>query len=178
LVDTTLTRDFLENNENEIEKEFFEKYMICPDIDGTDLLDEFYDNHLTLSTNRKTSYRLFAPIYLTVNNKDIMVEHVWHSQIENKLPNIIGAKIQSFNGKDINSLIEDFPSYCSDKTNAEVREWIANKIIAGRYSEPRVLSLEMENGQLITLDIDTVRLKSSNELLQHYIKDNIGYKNK
>lgn len=33
VVDKTLTNDFLVNNPNQQEKEFFEKYMICPDID-------------------------------------------------------------------------------------------------------------------------------------------------
>jgi len=32
------------------------------------LLDEFYDNHLTLSTTTKSSYRLFAPIYTTIKD--------------------------------------------------------------------------------------------------------------
>ena len=32
------------------------------------LLNEFYDNHLTLGTNRKSSFRLFAPIYTTIEN--------------------------------------------------------------------------------------------------------------
>ena len=30
------------------------------------LLDEFYDNHLTLRTKRNSSFRLFAPIYATI----------------------------------------------------------------------------------------------------------------
>lgn len=40
--DATLTRDFLENNKNTVERKFFEEYMLCPDIDGSDQLGEMY----------------------------------------------------------------------------------------------------------------------------------------
>jgi len=32
------------------------------------LLDEFYDSHLILNTNRNSSFRLFSPIYIKIEN--------------------------------------------------------------------------------------------------------------
>ena len=47
------------------------------------LLDEFYDNHLTLRTKRNSSFRLFAPIYATIKNGKPIITNVWQTQINN-----------------------------------------------------------------------------------------------
>lgn len=41
------------------------------------LLDEFYDSHLILNTNRNSSFRLYSPIYVTIKNGKTIVSNVW-----------------------------------------------------------------------------------------------------
>ncbi|MCV6631160.1 MAG: S41 family peptidase [Flavobacteriaceae bacterium] len=138
------------------------------------LLDEFYDNHLTLHTNRKSSYRLFAPIYATISNGKPVITNVWQTQIENLHQDIIGAEIQRFNDVDINEAIHNFPTYCSNKTNPEVREWIINKILSGRYNQPRILTLKLPNKEEVELDLDAIKIKKNSALLSAKIIDSIG----
>ncbi len=138
------------------------------------LLDEFYDNHLTLHTNRNSSYRLFAPIYATIENEKPIIRNIWQSQIKNLNLNVIGAEVLQFNGKDFQKVINDFPTHCNDKNNPEVKEWITNKILAGRYNEPRNLTLRLSNNKEIELDIDTIKLKEDSDLLTVKTIDDIG----
>ncbi len=138
------------------------------------LLDEFYDNHLTLHTNRNSSYRLFAPIYATIENEKPIITNVWQSQIKKLTQNIIGAEILKFNGNDFQKVIDDFPTHCNDKNNPEVKEWISNKILAGRSNEPRNLTLRLSNNKEIELDIDAIKLKEDSDLLTVKTIDDIG----
>ena len=123
------------------------------------LLNEFYDNHLTLKTNTNSSFRLFAPIYTTIENGKLIVTNIWQTQIESSNQNIIGAEIIKFNGIEFEQVIKDFPTHCNDKSLPETREWIANKILAGRYNEPRILSLKLPNKKEIEYNLDNIKLK-------------------
>ncbi len=138
------------------------------------LLDEFYDNHLTLTTNSKSSYRLFAPIYVKLENSKPIITNVWQSQIESLSEEIIGAEILKFNGIDFEQVIQNFPTHCQDKSQLEIREWIANKVLAGRYNEPRVLTLSLLNGNEIAFDLDSIQLKENDGLLTSKTINGIG----
>lgn len=138
------------------------------------VLNEFYDNHLTLGTNRDSSYRLFAPLYASLQGDQIIIKNVWQTQIEAPEVNIIGAEIMSFNGTEFNEVIARFPSQCNDKSNPEVREWIINKILSGRYSEPRVLGLRLAGGQELEFDLDAITLSPNDGLLTSRKIGNIG----
>ena len=138
------------------------------------LLNEFYDNHLTLTTNRKSSFRLFAPIYTTIEKGKPIITNVWQTQIERSNQNIIGAEIIKFNGIKFEQVIKDFPTHCNDKSLPETREWIANKILAGRYNEPRILSLKLENKKEIEYNLDNIKLKKNNGLLYSKTINKIG----
>ncbi|WP_440582156.1 S41 family peptidase [Tenacibaculum dicentrarchi] len=138
------------------------------------LLDEFYDSHLILNTNRKSSYRLHSPIYATVKNEKVIISNVWQTQIENLDQNLIGAELLKLNGIDFNKAIEKFPTHCNDKTSQEVKEWIANKILAGRYNKPRILTLKLENGQIIEFDLDKLKTLKNSELLTSKTENGIG----
>ncbi len=138
-------------------------------------LDEFYDNHLTLNTNNSDSYRLWAPIYLSLSKNKVFVTNVWQTQIEMATnENIIGAELLKFNQQDISTLIENFPTHCHDKKDLGVREWIANKIIAGRYNETRLITLKLRNGKTIELDLDQIQYKEDNTLLTSKKIEDIG----
>lgn len=138
------------------------------------LLNEFYDNHLTLSTNRNNSFRLFAPIYISIKDNKPTIVNVWQTQIENLNEQIIGAEIVAFNGISFDKVIAEFPSHCNNKKDKETREWIANKIIAGRYSEPRLLTLKLSSNKEIKLDLDSIILKNNETLLSTKMVNDIG----
>lgn len=138
------------------------------------LLNEFYDSHLLLNTNRKSSFRLFAPIYATLKTNKLIVANVWQTQIENLNQNIVGAEILKFNGTDFQEAINDFPTHCNDKNNLETKEWIANKILAGRYNEPRILTLKLVDNKVIEFDLDKVKIKKDNGLLTSKNVNGIG----
>lgn len=138
------------------------------------LLNEFYDSHLLLNTNRKSSFRLFAPIYTTLENNKLIVANVCQTQVESLNQNIVGAEILKFNGTDFQEAIIDFPTHCNDKNNLETKEWIANKILSGRYNEPRILTLKLVDNKVIEFDLDKVKIKKDNGLLTSKIVNGIG----
>ena len=141
------------------------------------LLNELYDNHIHLNTNISKSYRLNSPIYVTNKNGKTYIKNVWQTQLKEKLQtNIIGAEIISFNAIDFKNKIEGFPTICQDKSDYKVREWIANKIIAGKRNESRVLDLKLKNGELFTIDLDNLILRKETSALSASIipNHNIG----
>jgi carboxyl-terminal processing protease len=138
------------------------------------LLDEFYDNHLMLMTNRESSYRLFAPIYLSLENDRAIVSSVWLSQSESFVQELIGAELVAFNGIALEEQIDGFPTHCQDKADPEVREWIVNKIISGRYNKPRILTLKMPDEKQFYFDLDRVEFHKNEGLLSQTVKDDTG----
>ncbi|UNY99847.1 S41 family peptidase [Zhouia spongiae] len=137
------------------------------------LLNEFYDSHLILNTNRNSSFRLYSPIYVTIKKGKPIVSNVWQSQLENIGQNIIGAELLKVNGTAINTVIEQFPTHCSNKKSKNVREWIVNKILAGRYNQPRILTLKSESN-IIEIDLNKLQIKPTTELLTSTIENGIG----
>lgn len=141
------------------------------------LFNEFYDNHLHLNINTTQSYRLDAPIYVTNKNGKTLIKNVWQTQIIDTIKrNIIGADILTFNGQGFQEKIDDFPTVCQNKKDLKIREWIANKIIAGKRNENRILQLRLKNGDLFTLDLDSLKLRSEKSVLTASVvpKHNIG----
>lgn len=138
------------------------------------LLDEFYDSHLILNTTTKSSFRLHSPIYVCLKEGKFIIENIWSSQMKSFGQNIIGAEVLNFNSKKFNKVIDDFPTQCVNKNLPEVREWIANKVIAGRYNESRMLTLKLEDDRKISLDIDKIELKKENGLLSVSKKNGIA----
>ena len=138
------------------------------------LLDEFYDSHLHLKANNQYSFRLYSPLYSITRNGKTTIKNVWQTQIENPDSKIIGAEIQKFNGIDFQKTVNNFPTSCNDKNSGEVRTWLGNKILAGRYDEPRILTLKLSGGKVIDFDLDKVKLKNNDGLLTSRKIDNIG----
>lgn len=138
------------------------------------LLDEFYDSHLHLNTHTNSSFRSFSPIYTVMANGKPIISNVWRTRIENISDDIVGAEILKFNGMAFDEVIDRFPTHCNDKTAADTKEWIANKILAGRYNEPRVITLRLKSKRTIDLDLDKLTLKNDSALLTTEKKDGIG----
>ena len=138
------------------------------------LMNEFYDSHISLTTNIKDSYRLSSPIYVEIIKNRAVIKNVWQTQIKNLNEDIIFAEIVKFNGIDFFDKINNFPTTCNDKNILSVKNWIANKVISGKYSEPRVLGLKLKNGKRINLDLDTLSLKKESNLLTSTVINNIG----
>lgn len=129
------------------------------------LLNEFYDSHLILNTNTDASFRLHSPVYATIKNGKPIITNFWQTQVENLEKNIIGAEILEINGTDFDKAIEQFPTHCSDKSSEKVREWITNKILSGRYNQPRLLTLKLKDNNIINFDLDKLKLKKESNLL-------------
>lgn len=138
------------------------------------LLDEFYDSHLILNTNINASYRLYSPIYASLINGRVVITSVWQSQLNPIGENIVGAQINAINGLDMDHAIEQFPVHCCNKDSLAVRQWIVNKILAGKYYQPRVLSLQLSDGRNVEYDLDKMSIKSSETLLTSRIENEIG----
>lgn len=161
-------------------RDFYEKQI--PDITSyvetvlffEYLLDEFYDSHLNLGTNTNSSFRLFAPIYLVLEDGKPIVSNVWQNQIENLEHSLIGAELLKINGLEIDAAIKQFPTHCNDKNSKEVREWIVNKLVAGRYNQSRVLTLKLKNNKTIEFDVDELKIKPNSNLLTSTTKNGIG----
>ena len=138
------------------------------------ILDEFYDSHLMLNTNRNSSFRLHSQIYAIIKNDKIIVSNIWQTQLENIEHDIIGAEIIKINGVNFNKAIDEFPTECNDKKLKSVREWISNKIIAGRRNQPRVLTLKTTKNKILEFDLDKLKTIEENKLLKTEIKNGIG----
>lgn len=138
------------------------------------ILDEFYDSHLILNTNRSSSYRLFSPVYTQFQNGRFEVTSVWKTQISPINRPIIDAEIISINNQKFTEAIQNFPTQCQDKKDPKVREWIANKILAGRYNLPRKVKLKLKNGQPLIINLDQLKIRRENNLLNSATKKDIG----
>lgn len=138
------------------------------------LLNEFYDSHLILNTNRNSSFRLYAPIYVTIKEGKAVISNIWQTQIERLDYDILGAELLEVNGLDIHKAIEQFPTHCNDKNSLFVKEWIINKILAGRYNQPRILTLKLLNKKKLQFDLDKIRTLQNSTLLTVKREKDIG----
>lgn len=84
---------------------------------------------------------------------------MWQTQINNLNYDIIGAEVLMINEVDFDKAIEQFPTHCNDKKAINVKEWISNKILAGRYNQPRVLKLKLKDTSIIHFDLDKLEIK-------------------
>jgi len=138
------------------------------------LVYELYDSHVILNTNTYYSYRLYTPVYVDIKNNGFQITRVWQNEFHFD-EDIIGADIISFNDKKLESWVTDFYTTCHDKMNPEIKTWLANKVLSGRYSEPRNLKIKKSNGQLTTINLDSLSRQQHNTLLSSkVIEDNIG----
>ncbi len=139
------------------------------------LIAEFYDSHFILNTNTSYSYRLYAPVFLSYNEKNKpVISNLWQSQIDLISENILGSEILKFNGVPFDDAINAFPTSCNNKTAPETRKWIANKIVAGKYNEPRILTLKKQNGDEFEFDLDKMEFKNNSGFLNSRIENGIG----
>lgn len=136
---------------------------------------EFYDSHLHLTTNTNSSYRIYSPIYASIIENKVIITDYWKDQVKNNIEiEIIGSEILDFNNEPLENVIEKFPCHCNNKNNIEIRTWIINKILAGKYNEKRELTLKLKNGNIIKFDINNVKLRNDKGILSYKIIDNIG----
>lgn len=140
------------------------------------IMMEFWDSHLQLNTNLKSSFRVDYTIYSEFVNGATQVKSLWQTQLR-PLPeeNIIDAEIVSFNGVPFQQAIDDFPTRCQDKEDPKVRTWLGNKILSGRWNEPRNVVLKLSNGSSFELNIDAMKEVKESTLMQHKRIGNVGY---
>ena len=139
------------------------------------LLNELYDSHVHLNSNTDRSCRLNAPVYVEWRNDRFYIKNVFSSQLDYQFDrNIIGAEVLSFNGTIFQKAVDEFATHCHDKNDPEVREWLGNKVLAGKYHEPRVVELKLPDGKELTLDIDRLIQRQESSLLTASVSNNIG----
>lgn len=138
------------------------------------LLDEFYDSHVILNTNRKKSYRLYAPLYVVQLNQQFVIQSVWDETQAAFNFNLVGARILTFNGKTVQQLINDFPVNCVDKSLPEVKEWLINKSLAGSYHEKRLLEIQLSDGQIKEIDLDNCKPQKHTAFLDVSQQEGLG----
>ncbi|MEM6726650.1 MAG: S41 family peptidase, partial [Bacteroidota bacterium] len=139
------------------------------------LLDEFYDSHLILNTNRESSFRLYAPVYATFRNDGFFIDDIWLSQLE-KLPiNLFGAQLIAINGLSLQNAIQAFPTVCNTVELPEIQEWIVNKLLSGRYNEKRILTVRLKDGTRADVDLDALSVRQDEGMLSSKRLDKIGY---
>ncbi|MEM6631986.1 MAG: S41 family peptidase [Bacteroidota bacterium] len=138
------------------------------------LLDEFYENHIHLNVNTNASYRLSSPLHLEVRENGIFLEGVKRTLNLSSLPDLIGAQVLSFNGLPMEEQIQRFPTLCQDKSNLEVQNWLVNKVLAGRYDQPRMLALRLTSEEEYLLDLDALVEDKAEGLLSYREIDGIG----
>jgi hypothetical protein len=159
-----------------------EYLKLIPNIDSEEdsvlffeyLINELYDSHLNLNTNRESSFRIFSPIYTEYKNGRTLIKNVWQSQLEPLAISIIDAEVLEFNNLEFQSAVDRFPSLCNDKNDKEVRTWIGNKIIAGRRNQARVLKLKLKDNSIINLDVDQLKIIQEPSLLNMTKTGDIG----
>ncbi len=128
------------------------------------LLDEFYDSHLHLNRSTTSSYRLYSPIYASWQNGKALISSIWQTQVEICNQELLGGEILKLNGIDLDEWIEGFPTRCNDKSSYLVKEWIVNKILAGKYNEPRVVTIKLDK-KTVDFDLNELKLKTEENLL-------------
>lgn len=140
------------------------------------ILDEFYDSHLILNANTGSSYRLYSPIYVEWSEGKAIIKNVWQSEMNALLHyNLIGAEIVEFNGRSFIKAVQDFPTLCHDKSDLDITNWIANKVLAGRYDEPRVFKVRLRSGAFKEIDLDSFKAPEHRDLLHAEKKGEYGY---
>lgn len=141
------------------------------------LLNELNDSHIHLNSNTGQSYRLYAPVYVAEQDGQFYVKNVFSSQWSSPSlkENILGAKVISFNNLALKQRIGVFATSCHDKNDQEAREWVANKILAGKLHEPRTLQLGLQSGDTIVVDIDQLIKKEEPTLLTSQLFGEVGY---
>lgn len=146
-------------------------------------LEELYDNHFSLNTNRQTSTRL-VPSGLDVwaewiNGKAIVTEvRKGFSADQAGVTN--GMEIVSINGMLIEQAINKRVGKCITKIDNEVKNYALRQLLAGTYLAQRVM-LVKQYGKTTTINLD----KTKGNLTDHYqpntlldfksIDKNIGY---
>ena len=146
-------------------------------------LEELYDNHFSLNTNRQTSTRL-VPSGLDIwaewiNGKPIVTE-VRKGFSADKAGIKNGMEIVSINGIPIEEAVNNRIGKCITYIDTEVKNYALRQLLAGTYLIQRAIVVK-QNGQTATINLDktngnlTDNYKPSLLLVFKSIDKNIGY---
>lgn len=146
-------------------------------------LEELYDNHFSLNTNRQSSTRL-VPSGLDIwaewiNGKPVVTE-VRKGFSADKAGVKYGMEIISINGIPTEQAVNNRIGKCITHIDTEVKNYALRQLLAGTYLTQRVIVVK-QNGQTATINLDNAygNLTDNfkyNSLLDFKILDkNIGY---
>ena len=146
-------------------------------------LEELYDNHFSLNTNRQTSTRL-VPTGLDVwaewiNGKPIITE-VRKGFSADKAGVKNGMEIVSINGIPIEQAVNNRIGKCIINIDTEVKNYALRQLLAGTYLTQRVIVVK-QNGKTITINLDEANGNLTDTYIYNSLLDfktidnNIGY---
>jgi len=139
------------------------------------LINEFNDSHMHLTTNTEDSYRLNSPVYVELREGRYYIKNIFSSELQYAPEaNVIGAEVVWFNELPFQEVIDAFPTQCHNRKDPVVKEWLANKVVAGVYNEARFLGLRLTNGEEFNLDVDKMNFKQRPGLLEATRQKDIG----
>lgn len=147
------------------------------------VLEELYDNHISLNTNLQSSTRL-VPTGLDiwaewVNDKPVISE-VRKGFSAEKAGVRNGMEILSINGIPVEQAVNNRIGKCINNIETEVKNYALRKLLAGTYLTQRVIVVK-ENEKTITINLDQANgnltdFYKYNSLLDFKtIDNNIGY---
>ncbi|WP_223788354.1 S41 family peptidase [Marinicella meishanensis] len=134
------------------------------------LMLEFADNHMHLNTNTQHSYRLYGPVTVALSGDQFTIDDHWKNHLQNPVGLASGAVLLQLNGLTPQQVIDQFPTQCLDKNQADNQVWILNKALAGTYSQPRLLTIQ-QGDERRTIDLDAWTYQHTEGLLSHHITD-------
>lgn len=136
------------------------------------VLDELYDNHLSLNTNLKTSPRL-VPTGLDVwaewRNQRAVITQLRRGFSAEQAGLKVGMEIISVNGVPVESAVARRLPKTLKVKSSEARNWALRAVLAGTHDQPRIVVAKFRNAPPATYRLDLDR---------HVTVDNHSYKPK
>jgi len=121
------------------------------------VLDELYDNHLSLNTNLKTSPRL-VPTGLDVwaewRNGRAVITQLRKGFSAEQAGLRLGMEIVSINGVPVESAVARRLPKSLKTVSPEARDWALRAVLAGTHDQPRVIVAQSRNGPSVAYRLD------------------------
>ncbi len=133
------------------------------------VLDELYDNHLSLNTNLNTSPRL-VPTGLDVwpewRNGRAVITQLRKGFSAEQAGLRVGMEIISINGVPVENAVARRLPKSLKTVSPEARDWALRAVLAGTHDQPRIIVAKGRDGRSVTYRLD---------LATHVTVDNYNY---
>lgn len=138
------------------------------------VIDEFYNGHVSLNTNLPTSNRLIPSgqdLYLEKLKDKFIITDLRRGSGAEQSGLKIGDEIIAFNGKGIEEQAKQFLPKSATTLNNDMWQYVLNKLLAGTHDTKRTVTV-IRNGQPVNFYPDSIKITTTNELLEKKILNN------